>query len=131
MADVDIAPPPMDFWRSDAAAALSPRKGPDSRRDRCCSRSGSESSVADRERSARAQAVLLRALADTLGVPLSDLLAAEPPNRRAALEISLERAQQGALYQSSVCRTSTPVGGFRSKRSSHLWGYMRSWFGEQ
>ncbi len=43
---------------------------------------------------------LLRALATTLGVPLSDLLAAEPPSRRAALEITLERAQQGSLYQS-------------------------------
>ena len=43
---------------------------------------------------------LLRALATTLDVPLSELLAAEPPNRRAALEITLERAQQGALYQS-------------------------------
>ena len=29
-----------------------------------------------------------------------DLLAAEPPSRRAALEITLERAQQGSLYQS-------------------------------
>src|SRR4029450_2610405 len=43
---------------------------------------------------------LLRALAATLGVPLSDLLANEPPSRRRALEITLERAQQGALYQS-------------------------------
>jgi predicted transcriptional regulator/DNA-binding XRE family transcriptional regulator len=43
---------------------------------------------------------LLRALAGALEVPLNDLLAAEPPSRRAALEITLERAQQGPLYQS-------------------------------
>jgi XRE family transcriptional regulator, fatty acid utilization regulator len=43
---------------------------------------------------------LLSALATTLDVPLSELLAAEPPSRRAALEISLERAQQAPLYSS-------------------------------
>src|SRR4029450_13051963 len=43
---------------------------------------------------------LLQALATTLDVPLSELLAAEPPSRRAALEISLERAQQAPVYSS-------------------------------
>jgi transcriptional regulator with XRE-family HTH domain/predicted transcriptional regulator len=41
---------------------------------------------------------LLRALADALDVPLSDLLADEPPSRRAALEIALERAQRSRQF---------------------------------
>ncbi|MDO8143284.1 XRE family transcriptional regulator [Isoptericola sp. 178] len=41
---------------------------------------------------------LLRAIAETLEVPLTDLLADEPPSRRAALEIALERAQRGPLF---------------------------------
>lgn len=43
---------------------------------------------------------LLKSLARALGVPLDDLLGAEPPSRRAALEIELERAQRGPLYES-------------------------------
>ncbi|OMH34469.1 helix-turn-helix domain-containing protein [Tersicoccus sp. Bi-70] len=43
---------------------------------------------------------LLRALASTFDVTLDDLLGAEPPSRRAALEIALEKAQRGPLYQS-------------------------------
>jgi len=43
---------------------------------------------------------LLQALSTALEIPLGDLLAAEPPSRRAALEIALERAQRGPLYQS-------------------------------
>ncbi len=41
---------------------------------------------------------LLQALAGALGVPLSDLLRPEPPNRRAALEIELEHAQRDPQY---------------------------------
>jgi XRE family transcriptional regulator, fatty acid utilization regulator len=41
---------------------------------------------------------LLQSIATVLEVPLADLLAAEPPTRRAALEIALERAQRGSLY---------------------------------
>ncbi|MEG3616039.1 helix-turn-helix domain-containing protein [Isoptericola haloaureus] len=41
---------------------------------------------------------LLRSLAEALEVPLADLLADEPPSRRAALEIALERAQRGPLF---------------------------------
>ncbi|WP_402462277.1 helix-turn-helix domain-containing protein [Isoptericola aurantiacus] len=41
---------------------------------------------------------LLRALAGALEVQLADLLAAEPPSRRAELEIALERAQRGPLF---------------------------------
>ena len=43
---------------------------------------------------------LLQHLSGALGVGLEQLLGAEPPSRRAALEIELERAQRGPLYQS-------------------------------
>jgi len=43
---------------------------------------------------------LLRSIAAALEVPLADLLAAEPPSRRAALEIALDRAQRGSLFAS-------------------------------
>ncbi|WP_425955162.1 helix-turn-helix domain-containing protein [Xylanimonas sp. McL0601] len=41
---------------------------------------------------------LLRALAEALDVSVGDLLAEEAPDRRAALEIELERAQRGPLF---------------------------------
>lgn len=41
---------------------------------------------------------LLRRLASELDVPLSDLLATEPPSRRAGLEIALEHAQRSPLF---------------------------------
>jgi transcriptional regulator with XRE-family HTH domain len=41
---------------------------------------------------------LLRDLADALGVAVGDLLADEAPDRRAELEIALERAQRGRLF---------------------------------
>jgi transcriptional regulator with XRE-family HTH domain len=40
----------------------------------------------------------LQGIAEALGVEIAELLAAEPPDPRSALEIELERAQQGALY---------------------------------
>lgn len=43
---------------------------------------------------------LLQSLARALGVSIDQLLGAEPPTRRAALEIELERAQRGPLYES-------------------------------
>lgn len=43
---------------------------------------------------------LLRALAEALGVGVQDLLGAEPPSRRAALEIAWERVQRSPLYAS-------------------------------
>lgn len=43
---------------------------------------------------------LLKSLAGALGVGVDDLLGTEPPSRRAALEIELERAQRGPLYAS-------------------------------
>ena len=42
----------------------------------------------------------LTAVARALGVTLDDLLSTAPPNRRAALEIQLERIQRGPLYAS-------------------------------
>ncbi|MBN9605510.1 MAG: helix-turn-helix domain-containing protein [Actinomycetales bacterium] len=41
----------------------------------------------------------LQRLARLLGVSLDELLSPEPPSKRAALEIALERAQRGPLYQ--------------------------------
>ncbi|MDM7831612.1 helix-turn-helix transcriptional regulator [Cellulomonas edaphi] len=41
---------------------------------------------------------LLRALAEALDVTTADLLDAEPPSRRAALEIALDRAQRSAAF---------------------------------
>ena len=41
---------------------------------------------------------LLQAIAAALGVPTAALLAAEPPSRRAALEIALDRSQRRAGY---------------------------------
>ncbi|MEB4616545.1 helix-turn-helix domain-containing protein [Leucobacter sp. M11] len=43
---------------------------------------------------------LLRALAVALGSTVDDLLTDEAPNERAALEISVERAQRGAVFTS-------------------------------
>lgn len=43
---------------------------------------------------------MIKALAGAFGVGIDELLGAEPPSRRAALEIELERAQRGPLYQS-------------------------------
>lgn len=43
---------------------------------------------------------MLQQLAQALGVSIDQLLGAEPPSRRAALEIELERAQRGPLYES-------------------------------
>src|SRR5690554_7901417 len=42
---------------------------------------------------------LLQSIADSLNLEVSELLNSEPPTKRAALEIELERMQQGALYQ--------------------------------
>ncbi len=43
---------------------------------------------------------LLASVAEALGVPLTELLSPEPPSRRAALEVELERAQRGPLFSS-------------------------------
>lgn len=43
---------------------------------------------------------LLSAIAEATGIQLADLLEAEPPTKRAALEIELDRAQKSSLYAS-------------------------------
>jgi len=42
---------------------------------------------------------LLQAIAEATGVEVADLLSNEPPNKRAALEIELEKAQSGAVFR--------------------------------
>src|SRR6478736_10402479 len=42
---------------------------------------------------------LLQAIADATGADVADLLSTEPPNRRAALEIELERAQNSSVFR--------------------------------
>ncbi|HWI29975.1 MAG TPA: helix-turn-helix transcriptional regulator, partial [Microbacterium sp.] len=42
---------------------------------------------------------LLQAIAAATGVEVTDLLSSEPPNRRAALEIELERAQSSSIFR--------------------------------
>lgn len=42
---------------------------------------------------------LLQAIAQATGTEVADLLSTEPPNRRAALEIELEKAQQSPLFR--------------------------------
>jgi len=43
---------------------------------------------------------LLQAIAAATGTDVTDLLSAEPPNRRAALELELERAQRSPVFRS-------------------------------
>ncbi|MCL2454924.1 MAG: helix-turn-helix domain-containing protein [Micrococcales bacterium] len=43
---------------------------------------------------------LLSSVAEALGVPLAELLRTDPPTRRAALEVELERAVRGPLFAS-------------------------------
>jgi len=42
---------------------------------------------------------LLQAIADVTGVQVADLLSPEPPNRRAALELDLQRAQASPVFR--------------------------------
>lgn len=42
---------------------------------------------------------LLQAIADATGTEVADLISGEPPNRRAALEIELERAQSSPVFR--------------------------------
>ncbi len=42
---------------------------------------------------------LLQAIATATGIEVADLLSTEPPNRRAALEIELERAQSSSVFR--------------------------------
>ena len=74
--------------------------GHDPGRPECRRRDRPAAAEPDRKRQARAQARPAPALAAALGVGIDQLLGAEPPSRRAALEIELERYQRSPLYES-------------------------------
>ncbi|MDR6973174.1 helix-turn-helix domain-containing protein [Leifsonia shinshuensis] len=68
---------------------------------------------------------LLSALASALGVQPADLLSAEPPDERAALEIELARAQRGPLYASLGLPAVKPTKGTPTETLRSLVGLHR------
>ena len=68
---------------------------------------------------------LLSALAAALGVQPADLLSAEPPDERAALEIELARAQRGSLYASLGLPAVKPTKGTPTETLRALVGLHR------
>ncbi|MEY9853600.1 transcriptional regulator with XRE-family HTH domain [Leifsonia sp. EB41] len=68
---------------------------------------------------------LLGTLAAALGVPLAELLSAEPPDARAALEIELSRAQKGSLYGSLGLPAVKPTKGTPTETLEALVGLHR------
>ncbi|WP_313540962.1 helix-turn-helix domain-containing protein [Leifsonia aquatica] len=68
---------------------------------------------------------LLVTLANALGVQLADLLSAEPPDERAALEIELARAQRGTLYGSLGLPAVKPTKGTPTETLEALVGLHR------
>ncbi|MEY9951246.1 helix-turn-helix domain-containing protein [Leifsonia sp. EB34] len=68
---------------------------------------------------------LLGTLATALGVPLAELLSAEPPDARAALEIELSRAQKGSLYGSLGLPAVKPTKGTPTETLEALVGLHR------
>jgi len=68
---------------------------------------------------------LLSALASALGVQPADLLSAEPPDERAALEIELGRAQRGTLYASLGLPAVKPTKGTPTETLRALVGLHR------
>ncbi len=68
---------------------------------------------------------LLGTLASALGVQLADLLSAEPPDERAALEIELSRAQRGTLYGSLGLPAVKPTKGTPTETLEALVGLHR------
>ena len=68
---------------------------------------------------------LLSALASALGVQPADLLSAEPPDERAALEIELARAQRGSLYASLGLPAVKPTKGTPTETLQALVGLHR------
>lgn len=68
---------------------------------------------------------LLGTLASALGVQLPDLLSAEPPDERAALEIELARAQRGTLYGSLGLPAVKPTKGTPTETLAALVGLHR------
>ncbi|WP_223694455.1 helix-turn-helix domain-containing protein [Leifsonia poae] len=68
---------------------------------------------------------LLTSLAASLDVQLADLLSAEPPDARAALEIELTRAQRGSLYASLGLPAVKPTKGTPTETLEALVGLHR------
>jgi transcriptional regulator with XRE-family HTH domain len=68
---------------------------------------------------------LLSSLATALGVQPADLLSAEPPDERAALEIELARAQRGSLYASLGLPAVKPTKGTPTETLRALVGLHR------
>jgi len=68
---------------------------------------------------------LLSSLASALGVQPADLLSAEPPDERAALEIELARAQRGSLYASLGLPAVKPTKGTPTETLRALVGLHR------
>ena len=63
---------------------------------------------------------LIEALATALGVPAADLLAAEPPTRRARLTMALQRAQEDPLYQELRLPLLKPSVGVPDDAIDHI-----------
>ncbi|HEV7185137.1 MAG TPA: helix-turn-helix domain-containing protein [Leifsonia sp.] len=68
---------------------------------------------------------LLTSLATTFGIQLADLLSAEPPDARAALEIELARAQHGSLYASLGLPAIKPTKGTPTETLEAIVGLHR------
>ncbi|AAT88420.1 XRE family transcriptional regulator [Leifsonia xyli subsp. xyli] len=68
---------------------------------------------------------LLAGIAAALGVPVSDLLSAEPPDERAALEIELARAERSTLYGSLGLPAVKPTKGTPTETLRALVGLHR------
>ncbi len=68
---------------------------------------------------------LLASLASALGVQPGDLLSAEPPDERAALEIELGRSQRGSLYASLGLPAVKPTKGTPTETLRALVGLHR------
>lgn len=68
---------------------------------------------------------LLQSIASTVGVQVSDLLDAEPPTRRAALEIELDRLQKGTVYQGLGLPAIRPARTMADDTLSSLVGLHR------
>ncbi len=67
----------------------------------------------------------LQAIATALGVALTDLLSAEPPNPRAALEIELRRFQESPLYTELGLPAVKPSKGMSEDALTALVGLHR------
>ena len=68
---------------------------------------------------------LLSSIAAALGVQPADLLSAEPPDERAALEIELARVQRGSLYASLGLPAVKPTKGTPTETLRSLVGLHR------